>query len=530
MKNGTIAVLAPLLLVAGCPTVVNLGDDLPDAGGAGGSCEPGMTAPCYTGPAGTEGIGLCRAGTGICSPDGSSQDACEGSILPAPENCVTPEDEDCDGSAPPCEGTLFWGKRFGAQGDQTATALAVDEAGNIFITGTFDGTVDFGGGPLVSAGGGDIFLAKLTPSGEPLWSKSFGDASGPQVGTSIAVDHTGAVLIVGQYTGTIDFGSVPLESYGGSDVFLAKFDTEGGPLWSSHFSNFATNVATSIATDGANNVVISTTSNGVLVFGGDGLNAIDGFDVFVAKLDADGEHVWSQRFGGPDDQYGQALAVTAAGDVTVSASFLGSMDFGGGTLMSAGGQDLALARLNADGDHVWSQRFGSAGDQTVRDGALDPAGHLVTAGSFAGALSFGADPLVSSGETDVFLAMLDGEGSQVWSKRFGDPAPQAAGSVAVDGAGNILVAGHFSSQVDFGGGKLVSAGGDDVFLVKLAADGSHVWSKSFGDLGEQREPRVAVDGAGNVVILGSFPGSVDFGGGPLANAGGKDIFLAKFSP
>src|SRR5262249_55883266 len=148
-------------------------------------------------------------------------------------------------------------------------------------------------------------------------------------------------------------------------------------------------------------------------------------------------------------------------------------------------------------------------------------------GYFYGSADFGCGPLTSI-DVDIFVAKLDAkDGACQWAKRFGDAGDQEGVSVAVDGMGNVLVTGIFRDSVDFGGGALPSAGGSDIFVAKLDANGNHLWSKAFGDLNDQRAFGVAVDSTANVVITGNIKGSVDFGGGVLPSAGGSDIFVAK---
>jgi len=117
----------------------------------------------------------------------------------------------------------------------------------------------------------------------------------------------------------------------------------------------------------------------------------------------------------------------------------------------------------------------------------------------------------------------------LWSKRFGDAEWQLAQSVAVDASDNVVVAGHSTGAIDLGGGALLSEGYHDLFLAQLTADGNHLWSKSFGDIGEQVEPRIAVDLAGNIAISGSFESNIDLGGETLASPGVWSKFVARFA-
>jgi hypothetical protein len=122
-------------------------------------------------------------------------------------------------------------------------------------------------------------------------------------------------------------------------------------------------------------------------------------------------------------------------------------------------------------------------------------------------------------------------GTHLWSRRFGGTSFDQGLGVAVDGSGNVLVTGVFEGTVDFGGGPLTSAGIIDIFVAKYSGtDGSHVWSRRFGSTIFDEGLGVAVDGSGNVLVTGVFEGTVDFGGGPLTSAGGNDIFLLRLRP
>lgn len=171
MKRVSIAVVtlvstgcAAVGLVGGCIAEMNFYTPTSGTGGAGGGgCEPGTVAPCYAGPEETEGVGLCKAGEQTCNDDGMTYGPCVGELQPMIEDCATPIDDDCDGLAPACMGTPLWSKRFGDSAFQAGASVAADKAGNVLLAGSFFGTVDFGNGPLVSAGESDIRVAKFSP-------------------------------------------------------------------------------------------------------------------------------------------------------------------------------------------------------------------------------------------------------------------------------------------------------------------------------------------------------------------------------
>jgi hypothetical protein len=164
---------------------------------------------------------------------------------------------------------------------------------------------------------------------------------------------------------------------------------------------------------------------------------------------------------------------------------------------------------------------------------VDGGGNVLVTGSFQGAVDFGGGPLTSAGSTDIFVAKHSGtDGTHLWARRFGGASFDGASGVAVDGAGNVLVTGSFQGTVNLGGGPLTSAGSTDIFVAKHSGtDGTHLWARRFGGTSSDGGvPDVAVDGAGNVLVTGSFQGTVDFGGGPLTSAGISDIFVLRLRP
>jgi hypothetical protein len=375
-------------------------------GGTGGApCTPGETASCYSGLPATEGVGLCKAGTKTCANDGSGFGPCVGEVLPQPENCATPEDEDCDGKAPPCKGGLAWAEGAGDASAQIGTAIATDTAGNVLVTGGLSGSADFGGSTLTSAGGTDVFLIKLDAGGAYLWSKSYGDPNG-QYARGVTADTAGNVLVTGYFYGSMNFGGAMLTSAGNSDIFVVKLDTAGN-------------------------------------------------------------HMWSKLFGDANGQSGYSITTDAMGNVLVTGSMAGTVDFGGGPLVGAGGSDIFVVKLDAAGNHVWSKRFGDANSQIGYGVATDATGNVLVTGYFEGMVNFGGGSLASAGGSDIIMLKLDTAGSHLWSRRVGAGGDDVGNSVATDAMGNVLVTGYFDGSVDFGGGLLTSAGGGDVFVVKL---------------------------------------------------------------
>ena len=494
--------------------------------GDGCVCVPGSLGSCYTGPDGTLDIGICKSGMGTCDPDGLGYGMCMGQVTPSSESCLAAEDEDCDGSALACTGNDQWHLRFGDGGAQSSAGVAASNGGAV-IAGTFDGTINFGGGNLVSAGANDVFVAAFDYAPQHLWSKRFGDAAA-QTATGVAVDKLGSVIVTGSFAGTIDPGGGAMTSAGNTDVFLVKYDSAGTFEWAKQFGNNAAQAGLAVAVDGQGRVGIVGSFGGNISFGGDLLTSAGGNDMFVAVLDKDGNHLWSKRFGDAAAQVGKAIAFGPAGEVVIAGDNAGALDFGGGSLATSGGTDVVMASFDADGTHLWSKQFGNNVAQTAASLSVDSAGNVAILATFAGQINFGGGALATAGGNDMAIAKLTTDGMLLWSKRFGGNGADIARAVTFDPFGAVILTGDFIGTVDFGGGALTSGGVNDVAVVKLDGTGAHVWSKRAGDQAAQVPSGLAADTTG-ILVTGQFTGTIDFGGGAMTSAGGNDVFLVKLA-
>jgi hypothetical protein len=237
---------------------------------------------------------------------------------------------------------------------------------------------------------------------------------------------------------------------------------------------------------------------------------------------------WSLRWGDGAAQKFLALALDTTGHLLVAAHLRGSVDVGTGPLTSAGSADVLVARLEPGGQALWARRFGDAGLQSVNGLAAHPEGGAVVVGGFTETLDFGGRPLFNPADLDVFLARLDAEGRTRWSQRFGDVSEQSAQAVAVDPEGHPVIAGNFHGTLDFGQGPLVSAGLGDVFLARFTPEGRLLWSRRFGNAGEQYAHGLAVHRGGSIAFSGISEGGIDLGHGPLATASPMGAFVALF--
>ena len=472
-----------------------------------------------------------------CSGDGTGWGACEAQALPAAETCAAPEDENCDGFD-----CALWSKSFGSAGAaQIPLGVAVDAQGNILLAGTFAGTISFGASLLISSGGKDYFLAKLSTNGEPIWAISFGDAVDNGDAIDIATDPSGDITIAGELRGSIDIDQTSLMSSAGTDIFVARLDGDGHHLWSHTFGNGATQRPKAI-TFSQGNVIVAGDFIGTLDFGGSPLTSAD-YDIFVVSFDPDsGVHEWSSQFGESSgqqtsEQQASAIAGDAAGNIALIGRFNTSIGFGAASTTHSGYAGF-VGKLDKNGQPAWLRKLTSCEPHGL---AVDTMGGLLVTGEFTGSANLGGGIVESHGFADVFLARYNTGGGHVWSARFGEENRDVGTAAAFDAQGNVLLAGVTHGNIDFGGG--VSEGEpnegqlifEDMFTAKLDDVGTHLWSKRFGDKQRQIVHALAIDPTSNgVFVIGSNNGVIDFGDGPRSTSGNLgidvDAVIAKIAP
>lgn len=321
-----------------------------------------------------------------------------------------------------------------------------------------------------------------------VWAKQIGDIDLDQ-GRSIAVDASGNVYTTGYFSKTVDF------------------DPNAGTF------NMVSDSGT--------------------------------IDMFVSKLDAAGNFLWAKQISGTDIDEGDAMVLDAAGNIYITGSFFGTTDFdiGAGTfnLTSAGDRDIFILKLDSSGDLVWVKQIGELNADYGLSIAVDASGNVYTSGAFQMTADFdpgaGTANMTSAGSYDVFISKLNSSGNFVWAKQMGGANDDYGNSIALDGAGNIYLAGSFNGTMDADPGAAtlsMTSTGDDIFVSKFDNSGNLVWAKQLAGSGNEQANAVTVDASGNVCTSGVFDGTVDFDPGAaaynLSVLGLRDLFVSKLNP
>jgi len=401
-------------------------------------------------------------------------------------------------------GRFRWAVPIGGLGQDVARDVVVDAKGGAVVCGDFEDEAAFGAlGKRTTAGKSDAFLLHVTADGEPDWLQTFG---GPIEETceSVAIGKDGLIVAGGLFSDTAKLGTFAATTNGSDDLWLAAFRPDGTPAWlyTTGGKSSDTVLAVAATPDGA--FVAAGGFFGDVSFDKKTRLTANHEDAFVMKVSADGELLWAKRLGGEYGERITRLAVDAQGSIYALAAFQGTTKLGGDALVSAGAYDIALLKLDPNGDHVWSQSFGGVDNDGAVGLTIDPAGAVTFVGSYDQKITIGKQSYRAQGTSDILIVHVTPAGEIAWSRSLGAAGEDIASGVAADAAGNIVVDGWFEKQVDFGKGKVSSKGNKDLFVLKLDPAGALRWVQTYGDRDHDKGRAVAIGADGSVYIAGVF--------------------------
>jgi hypothetical protein len=460
--------------------------------------------------------------------------------------------------------TLFaqnftWAKNMGGTSLDNGLSVAVDASGNVYTTGYFQGTADFDPGAgvsnLTSFGGTDIFISKLNSAGNFVWAKQMGGTN-YDYARSVAVSSTGNVYLTGHFVGQADFdpgaGTFNLTSSGFDEAFVCKLDASGNFVWAKQLGGSSNDYSYSIAIDGSQNVYTSGGFQGTSDFDPSAaisnLTSTGNYDIYVSKLDINGNFVWAKNMGSSAQDFAQCITVDAPGNVLTSGYFEGTADFDPSaatyTLSSVNARDVFVSKLSSAGNFVWAKQIGGPGNQIANSIVTDASGNVYTTGSFENSADFdpnaGAFGMNSDGATDIFISKLNQSGLFSGAKRIGSIGFDYGRGITLDASGSVVTTGEFYGNVDFDPGVATNSlvalsSSSDAFISKLDANLNFISAKNIGSAsGSAIGNALVSDAASNIYTTGYFSGTTDFdpnaGVFNLVPPGTQpDVFVLKLS-
>ncbi len=384
--------------------------------------------------------------------------------------------------------SLVWGGRFGGDGEDVILAMHTDALGNTYTTGYFTYTADF---DLTDAEyllttniDFEIFLQKTAPDGSLIWAKSMGGEFG-DYGTKITTDSSGNVYLTGVFQDTADFDP-------GDAEFL--------------------------------------------------LTATGSLDIFIVKLNADGQFMWAKHFEGPDYEESNGIGIDSQDNIYLSGYFYAELDFDPSDATHAitpAGGDGFLVKLTKDGGFVWVKAIGGSDFDLVTGMHTRPDGHTFLSGNFRETAEFDTpDGLVTLSADDgfdgIFVCHADQNGQFLKATKVAQVENGGYGlSVATDSQGNAFVTGYLNGEGTFETeeGTVTMTPTDFIngYIAKIFPNGTLAWARHLQGTGVTTGYAIAVNSHDDVFVSGYFNGTMNLGDVVLTEQSALDTesFAAK---
>jgi hypothetical protein len=379
-------------------------------------------------------------------------------------------------------------RTIGGSGGADVADAAVDNEGNLILVGRFQATVNFarawsGVSPDVKTAAGfqpsqvgnpDIFVTKINADGSYGWTKRIGNADDELI-ACVAVDEYANIYVAGAFYNAINFledmalsTTLVKQSAGREDIFLLKLDTQGNLLWAKRMGGNGSDVPYDICVDRNDNVYLTGRCQAGIDF--------------------------STEWNPPTQP------------------------------MTESSIDGFVFKVNSDGSFGWQKRFGGTGSVTGMALAANSEGDIYIAGNFTDTLSFrttwpqvATPQIASAGNSDIFVLKLQNDGNLLWSRCIGGKGTDYISAIAVNSNDQLYLAGEFTDSVEFSrdfqttaGDLKISVGRQDIFITKLDGNGGYLWTNCMGGYEDDWANGLSIDAGDNVLLAGDFQSLAQF--------------------
>jgi hypothetical protein len=451
------------------------------------------------------------------------------------------------------EPTYSWTKTIGDTQYDYARASAVDSSGNVYIAGTFTGTVDFdpsGTTEEYTSATTEVYITSYDANGSYRWTRVF-DGNTYNAVNDITTDTNGRVILTGSFQGTSDFNT---SGAGGdyaaqaTDGYAVVLGNDGSYVGAVPLGSAGSDTGQGVSVDPqTNSFVVTGTFGAALDFDLSGdthsLTPVGGLDIFLARYTSSLTYEWAHAFGGAGNEGVGDSVTDSSGNSYVICGFANSIDINPDdsteqTVSSNGDDDMCIVKVNANGAFSWGRTIGGDGYDYMEGIAASSNALYLTGGYASSSIDFnptdGTDTQTSDTTDNIFLTKLNLNGTYGWTRVMGTSGYEWGQSVITNSAGDPILTGSFDDTVDFDGtdetDSHTSVGGDDAFITEYEADGDYAWTMVFGTTTSEGPYGVSASPSDKISVIGHFLGTVDFdptdaGTDSIASQGNTDAFV-----
>jgi hypothetical protein len=422
-------------------------------------------------------------------------------------------------------------KKAGGPGIDMAYYIHCDLSGSIYLTGSYEGDAEFDSDTLSSYGGRDCCLAKYGEDGTLLWVKHAGSMD-DDFGGALFIDKNGDIILIGTCYGPAMFDFNSITTFGGSDIFIAKYDSDGNCLWVTHAGSYYDDVNGFVSYDGNEHFYFSAVIGSTATFdtitvpnpGGQLIHV-------VAKYTLDGHCESVYKIAGNNENVHIAGLSYNDSSLFITGQYNGSANFGSCTLSTSSPMPY-ITKFDIEFNCIWAKEIGGTNNSQASSLAIiaDDNGNCYITGTFVDTVLFDTISISNGSHQDVFIAKYDGSGNIQWVNQLhastgSYPYSSSGTDIDLDNSGQVIVTGNFCGTSSFGNYILTSQS-KDLFVARYNPNGvcSGAWQGTYC-----LPYSIDSDEEGQLYICGYFADFVSFDSISLIGTGLLDIFLAKLS-
>jgi hypothetical protein len=431
-----------------------------------------------------------------------------------------------------------WARAAGYFAFDYGYGVCADDNGNIYVAGKFEEDAIFGDTIAKVTNNHDIFTAKYDHTGKFQWVRTAGGQWGDYA-KAVTCDGAGNIFVVGEMEMTIQFygTNTTLSTWGDNDIFIARYNTNGELIWAQRAGGKGNDKPHAVVLDG-NFLYVAGKIEKEAYFdeGAIRLTTDDSDDIFLAKYDINGKFYWVRQVVGPGEDEAMDVTVDADRNVYITGFVEGDANFSGTTIKSKGNKDIFIAKYSPDGNLIWVKNDGGLRNDAGYGIVAAPDGRIYVTGGFREKSTFGNIEMTAiKGDLDVFIACYSKDGEIIWVKKGGGDINDNSFAIACDSESNVYITGYYGAKAEFGGQFITAADSADIFVAKYTKDGELGWLMSVDGIKdheykmgtEEAGRAIWVDKFNNVIVAGSFRSDAMFGNHYLQGWMNSDIFVAK---
>ncbi len=304
-------------------------------------------------------------------------------------------------------GNLLWVRNAGGKSEDAAFGISTDVSGNSYVTGYFSGTALFSTTKITSVGYSDIFVAKYDAAGNMVWVRA-GGGSYQDEAYAVSTDVAGNCYVTGYFTGNAMFGATPLSSAGyfDTDMLILKYNPSGLLVWAKRAGGTANDIGYGMDISPSGQIVVCGVFQGTKMFGENVLTRVGGSNGFIARFETNGKQAWVKSTSGPEFSEYRKVSMDAAGNSYVAGSISGEVMFGNTKITSAGNKDACIAKYSSKGELMWVTQGGGTENDECMTISTDATGNCYTAGQFINSASFGNVKSSGCMFQDIFISSI----------------------------------------------------------------------------------------------------------------------------